>query len=489
MICLGIDLGTQSLKVLIYDSLAHRTLAAQSQPLELISGDGGVREQKAQWWIHALRACMERIDQDLRSSVQVVSVSGQQHGFVPVDEKGGVLWNVKLWCDTSTAAECREIEEKCGGRDAVASRLGNPVLPGYTAGKIRWLYRHHPDVYGRLAHVLLPHDYLNWYLSGKYVMERGDASGTGLLNIFTGQWDDAAAGAVAPGLSSLLPPVSQSPGIIGNICPEASRDLGLPESCLVASGGGDNMMSAIGTGSVCDGDVTISLGTSGTLFTTSSRPACDAEGRFAAFCSSTGGWLPLLCTMNCTVASTAVMRLFGLDHAGMEDLLPSSSPGSGGLFMLPFLNGERVPDYPNGEGVLLGMRPWNLTEANMLRCTLEGVTYGFLMGLEAFCEKGIAVRRLTLTGGGAKSPFWRQLVSDVTGYPVRIPAQEEAAAFGAVLHGLWCATGGDISEVTGGHVVFSPEGRAVPDAASHDLYQKCYRKWLEHVAFFRPVFT
>ena len=157
--------------------------------------------------------------------------------------------------------------------------------------------------------------------------------------------------------------------------------------------------------------------------------------------------------------------------------------------MLPFLNGERVPDYPDGEGVLLGMRPWNLTEANMLRCTLEGVTYGFLMGLEAFCEKGIAVRRLTLTGGGAKSPFWRQLVSDVTGYPVQIPAQEEAAAFGAVLHGLWCATGGDISDVTGGHVAFSPEGRAVPDAASHDLYQKCYRKWLEHVAFFRPVFA
>ena len=272
MICIGVDLGTQSLKVIVYDSKKHALSAKVSCPVSMIEKEGGVREQKAEWWLDAMRCCFSQIDSSLLAKADVISVSGQQHGFVPLSAEGHVLYNVKLWCDTSTVEECMEIEAAAGGRAGLSLRCGNPVLPGYTAGKIRWLYKHHRDLYDKISSVLLPHDYINWYLTGKTVMERGDASGTGLMNIFSGQWDEETVNACAAGLMEKLPEIQMTASIIGHVRPEAAAEFHLPESCLVACGGGDNMMSAIGTGCVKEGTVTISLGTSGTLFTFSEKP-------------------------------------------------------------------------------------------------------------------------------------------------------------------------------------------------------------------------
>ncbi len=488
MIVAGIDAGTQSIKVVVYDSASHKLIASSSEPLPLIEEEGGVREQEAGWWIDAIRKCFGALDADIRKEIRVISISGQQHGFVPLSADGKVLYNVKLWCDTSTAAECGEIEEKLGGRKAVADRLGNPILPGYTASKILWFYKNHRDLYEKMAYVLLPHDYMNWYLTGRAVMERGDASGTGLMNIFTGEWDKDAAAAVAPDLMEKLPEISKEPGIIGNVTERTASELGLSVSCAVASGGGDNMMSAIGTGAVEDGVVTMSLGTSGTLFASSSKPFHDSENRLASFCSSAGAWLPLLCTMNCTVASETMRKLFGKDVKAFDAEAEAAGPGAGGLMMLPFLNGERIPDYPHGEGVILGMRQGNVTEGNIARAALEGVTYEFLLGLDAFRENGAEVRSLNLTGGGSKSAVWRQLVADMTGCPVRVPAVSEAAAFGAALHGLWCMEGGSIADIAHEHIAYDPSKNAEPDPSKREVYDEGYRRWLRYSDTLAPIF-
>ena len=487
MFAAGIDAGTQSIKVVVYDTERKCIAASSSAPLDLIEQEGGVREQEAQWWLDAVRACFSNLDPSVREGIKVISVSGQQHGFVPFRKDGSVLYSVKLWCDTSTSQECGEIEDAMGGRSVVASRLGNPILPGYTASKIRWLWKNHRDLYEAMDYVLLPHDYLNWYLCGEIVMERGDASGTGLMNIFTGKWDDDACEAVVPGLRAKLPEIVRA-GIIGRIRRETASELGLSPDVSIASGGGDNMMSAVGTGAVEDGIVTMSLGTSGTLFSSSSHAFHDPKLRLASFCSSTETWLPLLCTMNCTVASETLRKLFGQDVKAFDAAAERSGAGAGGLIMLPFFNGERVPDYPHGEGVLLGMRQSNVTEENIARATLEGVTYEFLLGLDAFRENGIDVSFLTLTGGGSKSRVWRQLVADMTGCPVRVPVIREAAAFGAALHGIWCLLGGRIEDVAKEHIAYDESASAAPSGKDAEVYRECYRKWLCYSDSLAPVF-
>ena len=277
-------------------------------------------------------------------------------------------------------------------------------------------------------------------------------------------------------------------GIIGRIRRETASELGLSPDVSIASGGGDNMMSAVGTGAVEDGIVTMSLGTSGTLFSSSSHAFHDPKLRLASFCSSTETWLPLLCTMNCTVASETLRKLFGQDVKAFDAAAERSGAGAGGLIMLPFFNGERVPDYPHGEGVLLGMRQSNVTEENIARATLEGVTYEFLLGLDAFRENGIDVSFLTLTGGGSKSRVWRQLVADMTGCPVRVPVIREAAAFGAALHGIWCLLGGRIEDVAKEHIAYDESASAAPSGKDAEVYRECYRKWLCYSDSLAPVF-
>ena len=184
----GLDVGTQSVKLVAYDSVAHEVLATHSHALELVAQDDGSREQEAQWWIDAIRSCFAKLDPALRARVVALGVSGQQHGFVPVDAAGQVLAPAKLWCDTSTQAECDEIMGAVGGPLRAVALAGNPILAGYTASKLPWTRKHRPEVYRQLASIMLPHDYVNFWLTGERWMEYGDASGTGWLDVRTRQW-------------------------------------------------------------------------------------------------------------------------------------------------------------------------------------------------------------------------------------------------------------------------------------------------------------
>lgn len=488
MITMGIDAGTQSIKVLIYDFDKGSIAGESSEKLELISLPGGVREQKAEWWINAIDSCLSRIPRELLSKVEAISVSGQQHGFVPVGASGEVLYNVKLWCDTSTAEECNELTALYGGADKLVSELGNPILPGYTVGKIYWLKKHHPEIFSQLDKVMLPHDYLNYYLSGVYYMERGDASGTGLMNIFNGKWDEKLCALIDPSLISKLPKVISEPGVVGKVRTELCEKYGFNEQAVVVSGGGDNMMSAFGTGAVSDGKVTMSLGTSGTLFSSSSKAVVDKAGRLAAFCSSHGTWLPLLCTMNCTVASEVMRKYMDLDVKSFDSLAESAPVGAEGIIFLPFLNGERSPDLPNGKGLLSGITPDNISNANIARATLEGVTYEFLLGLEAFASLGVGCKEITLTGGGAKSRFWRQLIADMTGCEVRVPAISETAAFGSALQACWLLSGEKLETLSERYFRYDESKSASPDKEKHESYKKLYKEWLAMVEAVTPIF-
>ncbi len=475
---LGIDIGTQSVKVVFYDFEACRIAATASAPLELHQTSDGVAEQRAEWWIEALRKAMASVEKSVRESVAAIAVSGQQHGFVPIDGSGNVLIPVKLWCDTSTRAECDRIIEAFGGREACIAEAGNLILPGYTASKVRWFRDSHPDLYASMDAILLPHDYLNFYLTGERCMEAGDASGTGFLDIRARDWSEKMLRAIDPdrNLRECLPEVRLDNGPIGALSTRAAQEIGLTAGIPVATGGGDNMMGAIGTGNVTPGVVTISLGTSGTVYAYSDVPVIDPEGDVAAFCSSTGGWLPLVCTMNCTVGTELVRQALGVDIAGLEAQLAAAKRGAGGIITVPFFNGERTPDLPQAKACITGLDAQNTRPENLLRSVVEGATFALRHGLERLVELGIDAGEVVLTGGGAKSGTWRQIVADVCDTPVTVLKNEEGAAFGAALQALAMLDGDGtgIRDVTKQHLQRDTVQCCDPDPSGSSFYSEAY---------------
>lgn len=484
---IGLDVGTQSVKLVAYDPAARRIVATHGQALELIAGNDGSREQQAQWWIDAIRNCFAKLDPALRARVAAIGVSGQQHGFVPLDSAGNVLAPAKLWCDTSTSGECDEIMSAAGGARRCVELAGNPILAGYTASKLPWTRKHRPEAYAKLATILLPHDYVNFWLTGERWMEYGDASGTGWLDVRTRTWSRAmlAATDADTDLGAFLPPLveADSSAFVSRAIAET---LGLPRDVRVAAGGGDNMMAAIGTGNVAPGVLTMSLGTSGTLFACADRPVVDEDAGWAAFCSSTGGWLPLICTMNTTVATENVAKLFGFSTRDGDTVMAGTTPGADGLTMLPFFNGERTPDLPNARGSVHGMDMGNLTRGNVYRAAMEGATYALRNGFDALQRAGMRFDSIRLTGGGSQSAAWRQMVADVFDLPVQVPEQAEGAAFGAALQALWAhgrATGAPtaIADIARDHVRVDEAASARPQTDAVPAYRDAYGRFLRHL--------
>ena len=492
----GIDLGTQSCKVIIYDH-ENKTIAAKSSsPLDMIAENNGAREQKAEWYDGALKACFDAIDPEVKKTVAAIGVSGQQHSFVPLDDTGKAVYNVKLWCDTSTAEECAELTKLAGGEKKLISQAGLPMRPGYTAPKIQWLKNHKPKAFAKLRHVLLPHNYINYLLTGAFVAEYGDASGTAVFDVRERKWASKVCRLIAPDLKSLLPPLIAPDAPAGMVTRAAAELYGIPEGALVSSGGGDNMMSAIGTGTVRDGFLTMSLGTSGTLFGFSTTPVIDPSGNLAAFCSSTGGWLPLLCTMNCTVASEEFRALFGLDVQTLDAEAALAPIGAEGIVVLPFFNGERTPNLPNGRASVNGITVGNFKRENLARAALESAIFGMRIGLERFNRLGFGAKEIRLTGGGSKSPLWQSIAANVTGLPVRVPAAAEAAAMGAAIQALWCmsrnAKDGEkkkasIRELAEKHVLL--DGASIkPDKKAVSAYDKAYKEYSRYLGAVSPLY-
>ncbi len=492
---LGLDLGTQSLKAVFYDYEHKQHVAVVSSPLEVDRDQRGKAEQLAQWWLSALADCFNQVSSEIKMSVQAIAVSGQQHGFVPLDKNGEVLAPVKLWCDTATEAEVQEITERCGGRAKAIELTGNPVVAGYTAPKIRWLRNHRPELYAKLAHILLPHDYLNYVLTNQFSMEYGDASGTGLLDVRAKAWSKAMLQALDSerDLRECLPPLFAQHECVGVTTTGIAQRYGIPAGIPVATGGGDNMMGAIGTGNVKAGELTISLGTSGTLYAYSDTPVIDPEGNIAAFCSSSGGWLPLLCTMNCTSATELMRKPLDISLEQFDALVASVPAGCDGLITLPFFNGERTPNLPRAKGCVLGLDAHNSSKAHLLRSTLEAASFSLLFGLDELKRLGLQAKEITLTGGGSNSKVWRQMIADMFQLPVRVLKGEEGASFGAALQALWLLQlktnpGLTLAQVCSEHCETDASKAAQPNAGMTAVYAAAYARYQRALQQVAPLF-
>jgi len=524
---IGVDSGTQSTKVLIVDGESGGVVASASAAHDFVPDlPPGHVEQRPEHWFDALDAAMRAALRAASAAgaeaaaVRAIGVSGQQHGFVPLDARGEVIRPAKLWCDTSTAPECRRIIDALGGLERMIVLTGNGLPPGFTASKIAWMKQREPAAFARLAVVLLPHDYLNYRLTGELKTECGDASGTGLFDVRTRTWRAEVAVVIDARLLEKLPPLIPADAPHGELRRELAAHWGLPDGVAVSAGGGDNMMSAIGTGNVREGVVTVSLGTSGTIFAYSTRPVIDPRGEIAAFCDGTGGWLPLVCTMNVTTATELTRTLFGLDLDAMEEAAGGVPPGSDGLLLLPYFEGERTPDVPDGAGVWFGANRRTHTAAHFCRAAMEGATLGLRYGMERLADlvagnkRGQAPRRMQpspgtealgsapvpfchevrLTGGGSRSRLWRQIVADVFGVPVVCLNQPESAALGAAVQARWCwqrqqGRGAAVADLADAWVKPVEGTRAAPNVAATAVYDRLFALQTELSSSLRECFT
>ncbi len=483
---LGIDSGTQSTKAVLMDVRSGKIIAEASAKYRLYEKADGTREQEPADWIRAVEKTIKAVLKTGKARAEQVvgiGVSGQQHGFVPLDQKGKVIRRAKLWNDCSTQEQCDYLIHSMGGLRKTIAATGNSIPPGFTASKIRWMKEKEPKNYERLGTIVLPHNYINYWLTGFLAMEPGDASGMAIYDVRRRAWAEKALMALDPDrdLRECLPPLQESHEIVGRVRPEIAKRLGLTSACIVSTGGGDNMMSAIGTGNVREGVVTASMGTSGTIFAYSDTPVIDERsGEIAAFCSSTGGWLPLLCVMNCTVSTELVKQAFGISTEQLTRAAARVPAGSDGLLLLPYFSGERTPNIPDGKGVYYGVTTHNFTPAHYSRAAMEGAILGMNYGMERLRLLGINPTQIRLTGGGAKNRIWRQICADVFNVECRTLQIEESAAFGGAIQALWswrCEKDGyhSIAEWTDRFVKY---GRAAhnPDTERVEQYSMLFHK-------------
>jgi len=479
MIFIGIDSGTQSTKAVALDSESGKILASAQESYDLIRGlPSGHMEQHPEDWITATKNVITQCVNLLGESsekIKAIGISGQQHGLVVLDENDQVIRPAKLWCDTSTVDQCLQFSNEFGGSSGLIRISGNNMLPGYTVPKVLWLKQNEPENYNRVRSVLLPHDYINFWLTGVKRMEYGDASGTGLLNITERNWCEDLIRFVGSEMQDMLPELGSSLSVHGVVKSEVQKECGLPNDVVVSAGGGDNMMGAIGTGNVKAGVVTASFGTSGTLYGVSDSPAIDENGEVAAFCDSTDKWLPLVCTMNVTVVTEQARELFGLSLNDMESAVSKVNPGSGGLTFLPYLNGERTPNLPNGKGVIHGLTTDNMRPDYLIRSAMEGATMGLAYGMNRFNEMGVNPTEIRVTGGGSKSPVWRQISADIFNASVVPLVTSEGASLGAAIQAIHClqeSEENNYESLCEKFVMVDNASRCEPNAENVSIYEE-----------------
>ncbi len=430
----GVDSSTSATKVEVRDLDSGRVVAHGAAPHPPTNPPRS-EQMPAAWW-EAFEAAWQQAG---APTVAAIAVGGQQHGMVALDAAREVIRPAKLWNDTESAPDAAWlIDQLPGGREAWADATGSVPVASFTITKLSWLHRSEPEAWARLAHVVLPHDWLTYRLTGRLVTDRGDASGTGYWSAASGRATDGTCSALVDGERDWSDAV---PEVLG-----PTERAGEWNGAAVAPGTGDNMAAALGVG-LRSGDVAISIGTSGTVFAVSDAPTSDPSGLVAGFADATGQFLPLVCTLNATKVTEAVRRLLGVSYDELDQLALSAPPGAGGLTLLPYLDGERTPDRPTATGVLAGLRS-DVGREQLARAAFEGVACGLLDGLDALrsaCPS--AGGRVILVGGGGRSRAYQQVLADLIGQPVVVPYGDEHVAAGACLQAATIASGASPADV------------------------------------------
>jgi xylulokinase len=444
---LGIDVGTSGTKTLICNQKGE-VLATAVAEYPLYSPKPGWSEQNPRdWWKSAISATRAVLRKSRIKPTEIASIglSGQMHGSVFLADGPKPLRRALLWNDQRTGEECAQIESKAGGRAALIELVANPALTGFTAPKILWVRRHEPQIYEKTKHILLPKDYLRYCLTGEYATEVSDASGTLLLDVVNRRWSTQLLDLLQID-TALLPSLHESPEVTGTLTPAAAKELGLPPGTPVVGGGGDQAAGAVGNGIVRAGILSAALGTSGVMFAHSETPVRDPLGRVHTMCHAVPNkW----CVFGCMLSAGGSFQWFRNQLGQLEvaqakklkvdpyELLVAqakmSPPGSEGTFFLPYLTGERCP-YPDplARGGWIGVTQ-RTTRPMLIRSLLEGVTFGMRDALEIMRNMQIPSAEIRASGGGARSPFWRQLQADIYRHPIIFTNAAEGPAYGAAL--------------------------------------------------------
>lgn len=483
---LGIDVGTSGTKTILIDETGKVLARAVAEyplycPRPLWS-----EQDPADWW----KATCATVNEVLTASrvdpneIRGVGLSGQMHGAVFLDENDAVLRPAILWNDQRTQAECDWITETIG-RDKVVELTSNPVLTGFTAPKIVWLRNNEPETFARVRKVLLPKDYVRLKLTGEYATEVSDASGTSLFNVTKRQW----AGEILEGCAipaGWMPASYESQEVSGRITSAASALTGLSEGTPVVGGGGDQAAGAVGNGIVETGIVSSTVGTSGVVFAFSDAPVVDPGLRLHTFCHAVPGKWHLMGVMLSAGGSLqwyrdafcqpekVVAGALGRDPYELICGEAGQAPaGSEGLIFLPYLTGERTPyPDPNARGVFFGITRRS-DRSHFARAVLEGVAYGLRDSFEIMKEMGLPIREVRASGGGARSPLWRQIQTDITGFPhVTINVDEGPALGVALLAGVGAGVYGSVEEAC--RSVIRVEASTEACSVNHSAYDRFY---------------
>jgi xylulokinase len=424
----GVDSSTQSTKVEVRDLASGEVVASATAPHTAVTAP--ISEQDPTMWWSAFTSAWAGVG---APAVAAISVAGQQHGMVALDDRGVAVHPAKLWNDTESAPDADDLVVRLGGPAAWASAVGSVPVAAFTITKLAWLRRNRPDAWTRIARVILPHDYLTGRLTGsirpgspigRVSTDRGDASGTGYWSPRAGEyrWD----------LLELVDPGREWSDIVPDVLDpfEPAGEWTAHGGAVVAAGTGDNMAGALGVG-LAPGDAVISIGTSGTVYAVSSTPTADPTGCVAGFADATGRFLPLVCTSNASKVLDAFRGLLGVGHAEFDALALAAREG--GPTLLPYLDGERTPNRPDATGTLAGIRS-EITREQFARSAVDGVACGLLDGLDALRRETDLDGRVLLAGGGARSRAVQQVLAALIDRPVVTSEVDEAVATGAAVH-------------------------------------------------------
>jgi xylulokinase len=480
---LGIDVSTTATKAIVVDAEGVVRSVGTSEygfetPHPLWS-----EQSPDQWW----DAAVEAIERALTigglagADVEAVGLTGQMHGAVLLDRDGWPLRPAILWNDQRTGAECDAIRAAVGPERLIAI-TGNDALTGFTAPKLVWVRDHEPDVWQRVAHLLLPKDYVRLLLTGDYAVDKADGAGTLLFDLAARDWSAEVVAALEID-RAWLPQTFEGPQITGTIGAAAAAATGLQVGAPVVAGGGDQAANAVGLGAVAAGTVALSLGTSGVVFATTDGPLFEPRGRVHAFCHAVPGCWHMMSVMLSAAGSLRWLRDSVAPGVAFADLVEPSAgvpAGSNGLLFLPYLSGERTPHAdPLARGAFVGLTLAH-DRRHLTRAVLEGVAFGLRDGLDLMVAAGMpAPRQIRASGGGTASPLWRQILADVLGAEIATVNTSEGAAYGA---GLLAAVGAGwyptVEAASTSMVTATPVAEPGPDAApyaeAHALYRELY---------------
>ena len=488
---LGVDSSTTATKALLVNTDGEVLGVASSEYAYETPCPMWTEQHPDLWWqatISSVRQVLSETGTD-PADVKGVGLTGQMHGLVLLDRDGEVLRPAILWNDQRTAAECDEIRQRLG-KGQLVQITGNDALTGFTAPKILWVKNHEPQIFARIRQILLPKDYVRFKLTGEYATDKAGGAGTLLFDVRERDWSRTVVDALEVD-PAWLPPTFEGTAVTGHVTPQAAEATGIKAGTPVIGGGGDQAAAAVGTGAVIEGIVSLSLGTSGVVFASADQPIIEPEGRLHAFCHAVPGKWHLMGVMLSAAGSLRWYRDALAPDTGFDSLVEQVAnvpPGGAGLLFLPYLTGERTPHPdPLARGAFVGLTVRH-TRPHLTRAILEGVAFGLRDSFELMKGAGLAkIIQVRITGGGAKSPLWRQILADVFQAELVTVNSTEGAAYGAA---LLAATGtGAFPDVTTAcETTIHTTGSTTPGPASA-TYEEMYPLYRGLYPALRPSFN